>query len=52
MLVYQNKYKTREQAKNSFFWYIENFYNTLRRHSALGNLAIVEFQNQYLISPK
>ncbi|AXB59107.1 hypothetical protein HYN86_17845 [Flavobacterium fluviale] len=26
--------------------YIENFYNTCRRHSALENLTIEEFHNQ------
>jgi transposase InsO family protein len=45
-LVYYNKYATREKANNSIFEYIENFYNTHRRHSALGNLTIEEFHNQ------
>ncbi|WP_368734511.1 hypothetical protein [Chryseobacterium sp. OSA05B] len=27
------------------FEYIETFYNTHRRHSALGNLTIKEYQN-------
>lgn len=31
-LVYQNKYETRDDAKNSVFEYIETFYNTQRRH--------------------
>ena len=44
-LVYQNKYETRDHAKNSVFEYIETFYNTHRRHSALGNLTIKEYQN-------
>lgn len=44
-LVYQNKYETRDHAKNSVFEYIETFYNTQRRHSALGNLTIREYQN-------
>ncbi len=44
-LVYQNKYETRDNAKNSVFEYIEAFYNTQRRHSALGNLTIKEYQN-------
>ncbi|MFG4003381.1 IS3 family transposase [Flavobacterium aquidurense] len=45
-LVYQNKYKTKEKAEKSIAAYLENFYNTCRRHSALGNLTIEEFQNQ------
>lgn len=48
-LVYQNKYKTKEKAEKSITDYIENFYNTCRRHSALGNLTIEEFQNQQAI---
>ncbi|MFY7814755.1 MAG: IS3 family transposase [Chryseobacterium taeanense] len=44
-LVYQNRYETRDHAKNSVFEYIETFYNTHRRHSALGNLTIKEYQN-------
>ncbi len=44
-LVYQNKYLTKDQAKASVIDYIENFYNTQRRHSALENLTIDEFQN-------
>lgn len=46
-LIYQNKYETRKLANDSIFEYIENFYNSRRRHSALGNLTIEEFQNQY-----
>lgn len=44
-LIYQNNYTTREKAKGSIFEYIEAFYNTHRRHSALGNLTIKEYQN-------
>lgn len=44
-LIYQNKYQTREIAKTSVFEYIEAFYNTHRRHSALGNLTIKEYHN-------
>mgnify|MGYP003583692940 FL=1 len=43
-LVYRHKYKNRKQARKSIHDYIENFYNTVRRHSALGNLTIEEFQ--------
>jgi transposase InsO family protein len=35
-LVYQTKYKTREDAKQSLFAYIEFFYNSKRIHSTLG----------------
>lgn len=35
-LIYHCKYKTREQAAQSIFEYIEVFYNRKRRHSTLG----------------
>ncbi|CAI2768742.1 IS3 family transposase [Flavobacterium collinsii] len=44
-LLYQNKYPTIKKAKKSIIDYIKNFYNSCRRHSALGNLTIEEFQN-------
>lgn len=43
-IVYQNKYETRDHAKNSVFEHIETFYNPHRRHSALGNLTIKDYQ--------
>ncbi|WP_394332099.1 integrase core domain-containing protein [Flavobacterium commune] len=43
-LVYHNTYATKEKANESISGYIENFYNRHRRHSALGNLTIEEFQ--------
>lgn len=46
-LIYQNAYKSRKEAYLSIFEYIEGFYNTNRRHSALGNLTIREFNEQY-----
>lgn len=49
-LVYHNTYATKEKAKDSIARYIEEFYNRLRRHSALGNLTIEEFHNQFNIS--
>lgn len=42
-LVYQQKYATRIEAKESITDYIENFYNSGRRHSAIKNLTIDEF---------
>lgn len=48
--VYHNTYATKEKAKESISGYIENFYNIHRRHSALGNLTIEEFQKRNLIT--
>jgi putative transposase len=44
--VYFEYYRSREQAKQSIFEYIEVFYNRKRRHSTLGYLAPDVFENQ------
>ena len=41
------KYKTREQAKNDIFNYIEMFYNRKRRHAALGYLSPAAYEELY-----
>ena len=46
-LVYHEDYKTRSQAKQSVFEYIEIFYNRQRRHAFLNYLTPVEFENKY-----
>jgi transposase InsO family protein len=43
-LVYQEKYKTRAQARQSIFEYMEVFYNRLRRHSSLGYVSPEAFE--------
>jgi len=40
--VYPEQYKTREQARQSIFEYIEVFYN--RRHSSLGYVSPEAFE--------
>jgi len=42
--VYPNTYQSRQQAKSSIFSYIEGFYNRTRRHSALGYLFPMDFE--------
>lgn len=44
--VYRRKYRTREEARADLFQYIEGFYNPRRRHSTLGGLSPMEFENQ------
>ena len=39
-------YKTRDEAKADVFDYIECFYNRKRRHSTLGYISPVEFENR------
>jgi transposase InsO family protein len=43
-LVHQENYRSRAEARASVFEYIEVFYNRVRRHSALGYLAPVEYE--------
>jgi transposase InsO family protein len=40
-------YRTKQDAKQSLFEYIEVFYNRQRRHSYLGYLSPVEYERQY-----
>jgi transposase InsO family protein len=46
--VYHRSYRTRAEAKTDLFAYIEGFYNRQRRHSALGYLSPVEFEQAHL----
>jgi len=42
--IHHESYATREAARQSVFEYIELFYNTRRRHSALGYLSPEEYE--------
>ncbi|QFY43044.1 IS3 family transposase [Candidatus Methylospira mobilis] len=46
-LIYQENYKTREQAKQSIFEYIEVFYNRERLHSANEYMSPVDYELQF-----
>jgi putative transposase len=46
-LIYNEEYKTRENAKQSIFHYIEVYYNRIRRHSTIGLILPMRFENQY-----
>ena len=43
-LIDDEDYRTRQQAKQSIFEYIEVFYNRQRRHSYLGYISPVEYE--------
>ena len=43
-LLYRSSWPTRLVARTAIFEYIEGFYNTRRRHSALGYLSPAEFE--------
>lgn len=45
-LIYTQRYSSREIAKQSIFEYIETYYNRMRRHSAIGLMTPVMFENQ------
>ena len=47
-LVYHRRFRTRIEAKAAIQKYIEVFYNRMRRHSALGNVAPAIFADNYL----
>ena len=46
-LVYQRRFRTRVEAQAAIQEYIEIFYNRMRRHSALGNIAPAIFADNY-----
>lgn len=45
-LIYTQRYANREIAKQSIFQYIEVYYNRMRRHSTIGSIAPLVFENQ------
>jgi putative transposase len=46
-LIYRTHYRTRLEAKNAIFAYIEGWYNRRRRHSTLGYLSPEQFEHQF-----
>ena len=44
-LVHHEDYLSRTEAKASIFEYIEVFYNRQRRHSHIGQMAPLAFEN-------
>lgn len=46
-LIYHEDYKTRSQARQSIFEYIEVFYNRYRRHASLNYLTPVEYEARF-----
>jgi transposase InsO family protein len=44
-------YYTRQEARTEIFEYLEGFYNRSRRHSTLGYLSPVEFEQRAAQSP-
>ena len=46
-LVYHEDFRTRSQARQSIFEYIEVFYNRKRKHAFLNYLTPVEYEQKY-----
>ena len=44
--VNRTRYRTRDEARADIFDYIEVFYNRKRRHSYLGDISPVEYENR------
>jgi len=50
-MVYQRTFRTREEARQAIFKYIEVFYNRKRLHSSLGYFSPVDYeQKQYSLN--
>nr|WP_181375591.1 DDE-type integrase/transposase/recombinase [Polaromonas sp. E3S] len=45
--IHGEYFATREQAKQAVFEYIEAYYNRIRRHSTVGWLSPLNFENLY-----
>jgi putative transposase len=48
-LLYRNTWPTGQAARTAIFEYLEGFYNTRRRHSALSYLSPAEFEEARLV---
>ena len=48
--VRHHRYRTREQARQSLFDYIEIFYNRQRRHSYLDYMTPFEYEQRNAVS--
>jgi transposase InsO family protein len=46
-LIYHENYASRETAKQNVFHYIEVYYNKIRRHSAVGLIPLMAYENQF-----
>lgn len=49
-LVNRYRFKTKAEAKQVIFKYIEMYYNTKRIHSTLGYLSPIDFEKRLLVS--
>ena len=45
-LIWRNKWQTRDEVTQALFKYINGFYNTRRRHSAIGGISPADFERK------
>lgn len=45
-LIWRSKWRTRDEVTAALFKYINGFYNTRRRHSKLGGIALADFERK------
>jgi transposase InsO family protein len=50
-LVYRHHFQDHDHARQVLFEWIEAFYNLGRRHSSIGNLSPVDFENPKKLKP-
>ncbi len=48
-LIWRRTYKAREEPQQDVFYYIEMFYNPIRKHVKNGMLLPVEFERQQAV---
>ncbi len=49
-LIYGNRFKTRAEARQAIFEYIEVFYNRIRLHSSLGYMSPLEYEQTFKLA--
>jgi len=49
-LIYGNRFKTRAEARQAVFEYIEIFYNRIRLHSSLGYMSPIEYEQSFKLA--
>ena len=46
--IYQHKLENITQAKSMILWYIEGYYNRVRKHSHLNYLSPIQFEEKVI----
>ena len=46
-LIDRHRFKNKTEARMAIFHYIEGFYNIQRRHTSIGTISPLTFENQF-----